>query len=604
MSTNSLDVAVHGLSSATGKVWLAISTSLSLVALLFLILPVYAVELTHTRLNPDPVGKVRDFRVSPDQSRVVYLSDQDIAGVYELYSVEVTGGSVIKLNEPLVIGRTVREYDINPDSTHVVYSADQEVDGRFDIYIVPINGGTPALLSKNLPIDTASTLSVSPSPISSDNQYVVYGLQEQTSFTTYALASVKINGGVPVTLTPPLISGGSILDIEISSDGNYVIYRADQDTDEMVEVYAVPITGGVPVKLNLALTPGANVIIRRSVPIVDNNRVLYRVADMNGNLNLYSVPITGGTSIRLNSLNENVSLIDFISPDGVTVLFSTFEGDLSSGTAKYRLYVSPVGGGEATLLSKTDDTDGSSSSIINYQLTSNKQTVFFHTIARDDGVKNYFYSVPVTGGPKTTLAGPLVGTNVYGMLTKDEKQLIITVADSTNPGSSGLLLNVELSTTNAITLATPKNSNSGIFSRLSQDGTHLIYHAQSGELVDGFYSLAGLFKIPITGGTPITISIPITPIDSVRDRFEGSIISNNQECAIYGVGQVANYEFSELYSSCVPSEVAVTPTATTTSTQTPTVTTTPTPTPTPVSTVAPTTATPTKPAVYLPVVRR
>ena len=46
---------------------------------------------------------------------------------------------------------------------------------------------------------------------------------------------------------------GDAYDFQVSPDGSTVVYRADQDTDDVFELYSVPIGGGASTKLNLSL---------------------------------------------------------------------------------------------------------------------------------------------------------------------------------------------------------------------------------------------------------------------------------------------------------------------------------------------------------------
>ena len=66
--------------------------------------------------------------------------------------------------------------------------------------------------------------------------------------------SVPVDGGAPqVRLNGALAPGGEVDDIDISPAGNRVVYTADQDTDEVIELYSVLIGGGGRVKLSAPL---------------------------------------------------------------------------------------------------------------------------------------------------------------------------------------------------------------------------------------------------------------------------------------------------------------------------------------------------------------
>ncbi len=93
------------------------------------------------KLNPSGGSVSWWVQISPDSSRVVYTADQDTDEVYELYSVPLAGGNVVKLNPPLVVGGGiirwlpfVMPFQISPDSSRVVYVADQETDEVYELY--------------------------------------------------------------------------------------------------------------------------------------------------------------------------------------------------------------------------------------------------------------------------------------------------------------------------------------------------------------------------------------------------------------------------------------------------------------------------------------
>ena len=135
--------------------------------------------------------------MSADSKYVVYRTDQDTTDVYELYSVPITGGTSTKLNGILTPDGNVfanNNFQISPDSSRVVYVADQDADDVLELYSVPITGGY----------------------------------------------SAKLNG----ILTPGgNVFAGTTSSFQISPDSSRVVYVADQDTDDIFELYSVPITG-------------------------------------------------------------------------------------------------------------------------------------------------------------------------------------------------------------------------------------------------------------------------------------------------------------------------------------------------------------------------
>ncbi len=77
-----------------------------------------------------------------------------------------------------------------------------------------------------------------------------------------------------------------------------MVYRADQQTDEVSEVYSVPLAGGAALKLNGALPEGGEVFDFAISP--DSARVVYNAEQQTEFVReLYSVPIAGGTPFRV-----------------------------------------------------------------------------------------------------------------------------------------------------------------------------------------------------------------------------------------------------------------------------------------------------------------
>jgi Tol biopolymer transport system component len=132
-----------------------------------------------------PLGDVSASEISPNGRYAVYLADQETDGVNELYSVLLGGGSPVRLNPILPSGRNVTSFQISPDSSRVVYRGDQQTNNVVELYSVPLRGP--------------------------------------------AAAGIKLNGA--------LAFNGNLSDFLISPDSSRVVYRADQDTDEVFELY-------------------------------------------------------------------------------------------------------------------------------------------------------------------------------------------------------------------------------------------------------------------------------------------------------------------------------------------------------------------------------
>ncbi len=155
--------------------------------------------------------------------------------------------------------------------------------------------------------------------------------------------AVPTNGSsAPVKLNPDLPSGRSVSQFRISN--NWVGYIADQDTNNVMELYVVPITGGTSLKINDTLPDGGEVSTFEFFTLT--GYIAY-LADQEsiGRFELFSVDFRYLPLVR-NKLNETPVLDGDvlnsfkISPDGHNVVF---RGDLETNGV-YELYVSTDGG--------------------------------------------------------------------------------------------------------------------------------------------------------------------------------------------------------------------------------------------------------------------
>ena len=158
--------------------------------------------------------------------------------------------------------------------------------------------------------------------ISPDGQTVVYVADQETD-EAFELWRVPIDGSSPpLRLSGLLPSGTKIDEFAISPDSSRVVYLAEQDTLGILELYSVPLTGGAATKLNGPLVSGGNVSSFQISP--DSSRVVYQADQQTENVReLYSVPLAGGTTTKLNGVLVSGGFIGYvlISPDSSRVVY-------------------------------------------------------------------------------------------------------------------------------------------------------------------------------------------------------------------------------------------------------------------------------------------
>lgn len=188
--------------------------------------------------------------------------------------------------------------DVLPDfllvAGRAIYRADQEVDERIELYTVPLDGSSPPLKLSGAPVsggDVRAAFQVSP-----DGSRVVF-LADREADERVELFSVPIDGSSgPVKLNAGLVAGGDVVStsgfpFRISPDGTRVVYRADQARDEVFELYSVPIDRGPALQISGLLPAGGDVLGDFEIG-ADGREVLY-VADQDADdvFELFRTPI-------------------------------------------------------------------------------------------------------------------------------------------------------------------------------------------------------------------------------------------------------------------------------------------------------------------------
>ena len=321
------------------------------------------VRLNGDLLPPGPIlGTVSEFQLSSDGRYAVYRADQDTNDAFELYSVTLQGRLARrKLNPRFTPGTEVRAagFQIAPDAQRVFYISDQEVNDRFELFGVPIDGGGPPAKVSGPMIaagDVQTGFRMSP-----DGAWVLYRADAELDERFELYAAPTDGSGVALKLNAELVSGGDVqpnqpdrnlglsVGFRISPDGDWVVYRADQELDGRVELYRVPIDGGLPaLKLNGPIVANHDDVQIDFQISSDSQRVAYRACqNLNGFGQLYSVAIDGsGSPLELNGSlagSQPFHKVNsfLLTPDGERAVYVA-DGEIPGDTQHEELYSVPL----------------------------------------------------------------------------------------------------------------------------------------------------------------------------------------------------------------------------------------------------------------------
>ena len=333
--------------------------------------------------------------ISSDGSRVGYLADQDTRDVVEFYSVPIGGGASTKLNLfPLTTPAT---WGINTDGTTAVYFGVRP-GGNIEMYSVPIAG--PAGSSVQL-----SSASLNPAGnvngvfvVPGGSRILYLADQDPMNDNVFDLYTVPIGGpnsaAIKLNSTPPAFTGVTFA--VSSQDNSRVVYTADENATNKIEVYSVPALGpsGTAVKLNGVLPALADVV--QYALSADGSHVVWRAdATTDGEFETFS-RVIDGTSAE-NALSGpivpggSVSTMN-ISPDSV---WTVFQGDVLTD-GEFELFSVPTDGSAGFMILHDAPAPGEGAGIWTGLGTPVYRGRVFYPVFDSGGVPDVF-SVPVDG---------------------------------------------------------------------------------------------------------------------------------------------------------------------------------------------------------------
>lgn len=252
-------------------------------------------------------GSGIDFEITGDSRRVVYEASADPDAENDLWSVAIDGSSPpVRLNPALQTNESISDWEVTEDGQQVVIElgrvgpdallrvAIDAVGGATTLdegdsirsYLFPAASGNPRLLyfidtdndnqletltiylSSTLPFpiwagELPSTTNIGSLAFSPDGDTVVLEADLQTN-EVVELWSIRTDSANSFhKLSQSLVSGGDVIDFELSSDGR-AVFLADAEVDERFELWSAPIDdSAAPIKLSGTLISGGDVRLLR-----------------------------------------------------------------------------------------------------------------------------------------------------------------------------------------------------------------------------------------------------------------------------------------------------------------------------------------------------
>ncbi len=378
-----------------------------------------------TKLNPDydMSQDVKSFQISPDGRRVIYLAKQDNS-YSELYSIPIEGGMATKLNIP-VDSNGIRYFWISPDSTKVLYSAvPANVTDIGRLFATPIEGGA------SIPMNDEVITSIGHTEIKSDSLRVLYWGDTPLGLNLF---NVNINDGSVVKLNPSVTGGQYARQFSISENGNYLVYALTTGLNNLqkTDLFSVPIGGGVHTKLNGEL----NVRYLNAPLITDDSETVVFWLEYTGSSigynyltnHIYAVDIEGGGLIKIDTdnVNPNLSVQTTsirISNSHVLYVEQNPENPNSTHPRKEQLFSAPLSGEERVTLTRSG-----LFYFRNIMFSQDGSTAYFTYEKRGAGRQIYRALIP-GGVPKAITTNFIRGRSVFSFSLSPDQGKVIYLA--------------------------------------------------------------------------------------------------------------------------------------------------------------------------------
>jgi len=307
----------------------------------------------------DGAGQVREVALTADGRTAVFLADQEKDELVRLYAAPTSGAGPVRALDRFVPAGDVLELALTPDGHTAVYVADHDADEVFELWSVPVSGGAaPVKLSGPMAAGgDVAPLSPDFPTFDARGGRVAYRADQEAD-EVFELFGAPLDGSAAaVRLNAPLAPGARVISLALTPDGAHVLFTIGIEGVGQVELFGAPSDGSAPaVRLHEAFVAGGNVL--SFSPTGDGSRVVYLAdAEQDERFELYSAPVDGSAApVRLNrTLVPGGDVARFVlTPDGARAVFAA--DDLVND--EFRLLSAPCDGSAAArLLSRATDGD-------------------------------------------------------------------------------------------------------------------------------------------------------------------------------------------------------------------------------------------------------
>ncbi|MEO8611682.1 MAG: hypothetical protein ABI690_27535 [Chloroflexota bacterium] len=231
----------------------------------------YTMPLDGTDI-PKKIEPLKTGVVIPDGRYIINIVYDD--KIYKLQKMSVTDNSPPVTLDQSLPGSIINRFKISPDGTYVIY--DKYGHNASNLYSVLVDGSkSPVLLDGNFPSD-GGVLGFYYGKVTTDSKQVVY-ISDREGEESYSLTSVAIDGSTsPVILDDNIfIDDNNSFDTFLLTNNHHILYRIQDRKINVIDLYGIPLYGGLPIKINNDLPPNSFVFQYNFSP--NTNYIVYTV---------------------------------------------------------------------------------------------------------------------------------------------------------------------------------------------------------------------------------------------------------------------------------------------------------------------------------------
>ncbi len=232
-------------------------------------------------------GRVGGYSWAPDSSLLAYTADQNTAGITELFISQPDGSDNIRVSAPISSNGVVNNYGFSwaPDASRIAYSVYDYSTGNNTIYSSYPDGTGNEHISHPTLTNNFINSGIKWAPDGSRIAYSGYYYYYNTStfiITHYDnLFTVEPNGnGVTQVSAIPQVYGESraLSDFAWAPDSSRIAYEADQDIDNVIEIFASGPDGDSNVRVSGPIVSGGYIYTYTFKWAPDSSHIAYLAA--------------------------------------------------------------------------------------------------------------------------------------------------------------------------------------------------------------------------------------------------------------------------------------------------------------------------------------